>query len=349
MHTMFSDRNLSVNTHIPLRYCLGFVPIRTLQYKHKDAVIMGQMITRQIIEDFPGDPSLFIVHIRPETNLELKIRNNIEQVEREEEAKLQRIVQKLTPGEYLFEQDDPDKTIYILLEGELEIIMDGSLIATINEPGTFIGEMSIIRGMPRSASVRSRTDAKLYCIDGSNLLLLAQEHPVILSRLCKVLANKIATTSTELSVLKMMGNPEKTHVIYEPINEDSAFLDSVKKNKNKIIEYEKDEILFQEGETSFEIFILVTGEVKVTIGGETIARISSPGMIIGEMSSLRLMPRSATLTATGPSSFYKILGIRLLEACKEHPEFFIKLAQILSNRLNETSHEYAHFLKVYEE
>ena len=115
--------------------------------------------------------------------------------------------------------------------------------------------------------------------------------------------------------------------------------------KNKILHYEKDVDLFVEGEMSFDIYILIKGEVRVCIGGEGIVRISAPGNLIGEMSSLRVKPRSATVTTTMPCDFYRIDGLRLTETCQEDPSFLVKLAQILASRLVATSAEYAHLIK----
>ena len=324
---------------------MGFTPFRDQFENRREVVKMGEKITQQIIDQYKGDPSKFIVIIRPEVSLAEKIKFNIEYEEIKEEKKLERILKKVGAGEFLFVQGDTDKTIYILMEGEVEILVNGIQVAEIKEKGCFIGEMSIVRGEVRSASVKARTDCVFYSVDGSDLLTLAENHPVVLSKLCQSLANKVAHTSTELSVLKMFGNADKTRIIYKPIHDDSHFVENVGQYKNKIHKIDKGVNLFVEGEMSFDLFILVKGEVRVSIGGEAIVRISSPGIIIGEMASLRVMPRSATVTTVVASEFYRIQGLRLMDTCKEDPQLLIKLAQILANRLAITSVEFAHLVK----
>jgi CRP-like cAMP-binding protein len=311
---------------------------------------MGEIITQEIIDGYEGDPSKFLVMIRPEVKLAEKIKINIEREEAKEEKKIERILKKIEVGEILFEQGSKEKTIYLLMEGEVEVILNGSLIAELKDKGSFVGEMSIVTGNPRSASIKARTNCTFYCIDGSDLLALAQNSPVILSRLCQSLANKIAHTSSELSALKMFGNSSgKTRKIYKPIQDDTRFVENLGQYKGKVYEFVEGENLFVEGEMSFDMFILIEGEVRVSIGGEAIVRISSPGTLIGEMSSLRVKPRSATVTAVVPCKFYKIQGLRLMETCKEDPQFLIKLAQILANRLTQTSSEYAYLIKSSEQ
>jgi len=335
---------LSIQTHIPLKYCLGFVPFRD-QLDNKNIVVkMGEKITQEIIDQYKGDASSYIVAIRPEVNLAEKINLNIQMVELEEERKLERILKKVDVGEYLFQENDQDQMIYVLLEGEVEIIVGGRVIVELGEKGTFIGEMSSIVDRKRSASVRARTKCAFYCMDGSDMLDLAQYYPVVLSKICKSLANKIAHTSSELSMLKMFHNVSNTRVIGKPRMDNSQVVENVESYKSKTIKYDKGVDLFIEGEMSFDIYILVMGEVRVSIGGEAIVRISAPGTIIGEMSSLRVKPRSATVTTVEPCEFYKIQGLRLLESCKENPQFLIKLAQILANRLAQTNTEFVNLL-----
>lgn len=306
---------------------------------------MGEKITQEVINQYKGDASSFIVAVRPEVHLAEKIKINIQSAEIEEEKTLERILKKVGAGEYVFEENDQEKIIYILLEGEVEIIVGGRVIVELNEKGSFIGEMSSIIGRKRSASVRARTDCSFYCMDGSDMLVLAQYYPVVLSKICKSLANKIAHTSSELSMLKMFNNVGNTRKITKPRDDDSRIVENVDQYKNKTIKYEKGADLFVEGEMSYDMYILIKGEVRVSIGGEAIVRISSPGTIIGEMSSLRVKPRSATVTTVEPCEFYKIQGLRLLENCKENPQFLIKLAQILANRLAQTNSEFVNLLK----
>lgn len=306
---------------------------------------MGVKITQDTIDQFEGDASRFIVAIRPEVNLAEKIKYNTENEEIKEERKLDRISKRLYAGEFLFEQGEDDKIIYILMEGVVEVFFNGSLVAEIKEKGAFIGEMSIIMDRPRSATIKAQTDCLFYCIDGSDLLILAQNYPVVLARMCKSLANKVAQTSSELSLLKLSGVANKTRVINKPIHESSRFLQNIGQYKDKILTFEKNVKLFEEGEMTFDMYILVKGEVRVSIGGEAIVRISAPGTLLGEMSSLRVKPRSATVTTMMPSEFLRVQGLRLMETCQEDPQFLVKLAQILAGRLVETSAEYAHHIK----
>lgn len=90
------------------------------------------------------------------------------------EADLERLCQiveevKLPAGEELFAEGSPGDRAYIIKEGELEIVKssDGRellLEMRANKPGTMIGEMALLEGVPRMATVRAGTDAVLLAI-----------------------------------------------------------------------------------------------------------------------------------------------------------------------------------------
>ena len=69
----------------------------------------------------------------------------------------------LEAGEVLFEQGTMGDCIYVVSEGELEIVREladgGEELLKVAEPGDYFGEIGPLFHMPRSATVRARTDA----------------------------------------------------------------------------------------------------------------------------------------------------------------------------------------------
>jgi putative ABC transport system ATP-binding protein len=69
----------------------------------------------------------------------------------------------LTSGSVLFEQGSIGDLIYIVSEGELEIVRElaggGEELLKVAAPGDYFGEIGPLFSMPRSATVRARTDA----------------------------------------------------------------------------------------------------------------------------------------------------------------------------------------------
>ena len=70
---------------------------------------------------------------------------------------------RLTSGSVLFEQGSIGDLIYIVSEGELEVVRElaagGEELLKVARSGDYFGEIGPLFGMPRSATVRARTDA----------------------------------------------------------------------------------------------------------------------------------------------------------------------------------------------
>jgi CRP/FNR family transcriptional regulator, cyclic AMP receptor protein len=67
-------------------------------------------------------------------------------------------------------------------------------------------------------------------------------------------------------------------------------------------EVEAGEVLVREGERSAELYILERGALRVARGGVTIAVITTPGSLVGEIAVLVGGEHTATVTATIPSA-----------------------------------------------
>src|SRR6201991_4270266 len=77
---------------------------------------------------------------------------------------------RLTPGSVLFEQGSMGDLIYIVSEGELEIVRElaggGEELLRVATAGDYFGEIGTLFGLPRSATVRARTDTEVIGYTG---------------------------------------------------------------------------------------------------------------------------------------------------------------------------------------
>lgn len=81
-------------------------------------------------------------------------------------------------GIVIFEENDPGDSFYVILSGKVEVISQktGQYIATLHE-GEFFGEMSLLLGAPRTATVRTIQDSILFIIEQHDLKKLLEEQP----------------------------------------------------------------------------------------------------------------------------------------------------------------------------
>lgn len=77
-------------------------------------------------------------------------------------------VQRVTAGETLFREGDPAREMYVVLEGEIEVLKKSrrgrETRVAILGPNDAFGEMSIIDMQPRSATVRALGPSRLLRI-----------------------------------------------------------------------------------------------------------------------------------------------------------------------------------------
>ena len=72
-------------------------------------------------------------------------------------------VVNLDQGQVLFREGDVGNSLYLVDEGELEVIRGGVRVAILS-PGETVGEMAVVTGAPRSATIRALEPAKLFYI-----------------------------------------------------------------------------------------------------------------------------------------------------------------------------------------
>lgn len=96
----------------------------------------------------------------------------------------------LAPGEALFREGERGDEMFVLLEGELDV-MAGAKIVDSAQAGALLGEMALIDGSPRSASALARTPCKLAKINLRRFHFLVQQNPFFATHVMQVLANRL--------------------------------------------------------------------------------------------------------------------------------------------------------------
>jgi len=106
------------------------------------------------------------------------------------------------PGETVFREGDPGKGLFIVLDGEVEIIREtaqGDQRLATYAPGTAFGELALIDDLPRSATARASTPSRLLILYRSHFeTLVAGDKAtalVVMHNLLRTLAGYVRATS----------------------------------------------------------------------------------------------------------------------------------------------------------
>jgi CRP-like cAMP-binding protein len=100
----------------------------------------------------------------------------------------------LAAGEVLFNQGDAGDFMFVVIEGALDVIIDGEIVEK-SGVGTMLGEMAIIDDAPRSATVIATEACRLAKIDEKRFNFIVQNNPFFAKQVMKVLVERVRQTN----------------------------------------------------------------------------------------------------------------------------------------------------------
>jgi CRP/FNR family cyclic AMP-dependent transcriptional regulator len=107
---------------------------------------------------------------------------------------------ELGRGDVLISEGDAGGELYVLELGSLLVERDGIQIATIDEPGALIGEMSVLLGVDHSATVRAEMSSTVRVIDDAIPFL--ERNPLMALHVATLACERLDRTSALLVELR---------------------------------------------------------------------------------------------------------------------------------------------------
>jgi CRP-like cAMP-binding protein len=114
-----------------------------------------------------------------------------------ESEKLRALQVTYLPQEVVFFEDDTTSEMYILLSGKVEILKDGKRIAVVEEEGSYLGELSTLLGIPRSATVRTMSSCQFVVVDSDKVMDFLASSPALGLKLARMLADRLVKMNLE--------------------------------------------------------------------------------------------------------------------------------------------------------
>jgi len=87
------------------------------------------------------------------------------------------IARDAAAGDVLIREGDPGDLFYVIVEGTVEINRGGEHVSE-QGPGAYVGEIALLRDVPRTASVTAKTPLRLLALEREPFLLAVTGHPV---------------------------------------------------------------------------------------------------------------------------------------------------------------------------
>ncbi|XP_033121486.1 cAMP-dependent protein kinase regulatory subunit-like isoform X1 [Anneissia japonica] len=194
---------------------------------------------------------------------------------------------KHNAGEVVIQQGDEGDNFYVIDKGEVEVYVNGDMVTTISDGGSF-GELALIYGTPRAATVKAKTDLKLWGIDRDSYRRI------------------------------LMGSTIRKRGMYENLLSKISILDSLDQWERLTVadalvpvQFEDSQSVVTQGEPGDDFYIIVEGSAAVLqrrTDGEDFIEVSKLGTsdYFGEIALILDRPRAATVVARGPLKCVKL-------------------------------------------
>jgi CRP-like cAMP-binding protein/cytochrome P450 len=195
-------------------------------------------------------------------------------------------------GASIIREGDKAEEFFIVLEGQVEVVKDlhlpdeKQIVVAHLGPGEYFGEIGLLRGIKRTASVRAVTDVTVLVLDRQTFITIVSECDLVSAQIAdmvrrRVMATRLAETLPRLSALQV-----------------ARYLPNF-----KLIRYKPGEAIVRQGAPADMFYIITMGRAEVVShrpGGEdlVLAQLGA-GEWFGEIGLILGSPRNATVRASG--------------------------------------------------
>ncbi len=189
------------------------------------------------------------------------------------------------PGQAVVRQGEPGTSFFVVARGSVNVLReeeDGPRqLATLHD-GAVFGEMAVLRGEPRGATVVAERDCDLLEFD-QRALQAAAEQVETIGRALEAFARQ-----------RVLDNLLNTAPLFQPLE---------RKQRHDLMrrfvatEVAEGGLVVREGQPGQGLYLVATGRVAVETGGVRLAELG-PGDVFGEISLLYERPATADVRAT---------------------------------------------------
>jgi CRP-like cAMP-binding protein/Fe-S-cluster-containing hydrogenase component 2/thioredoxin reductase len=247
-------------------------------------------------------------------------------------------VEHYRAGEVIFERSDPGSSLFGIAHGSVVVEVDPRDRKKVVPIGTgsIFGEVGLISGRRRGATVRAAEDAIVVEVSRLAALKLMSQVPAAKRAITRI--------SIERQLLQMFGSGLTPDDLAEVI--ETAKVESVKAG----------EAIIEEGGEGYDIFVIRQGSMVVqkTIGGKPVFLSYLPaGSYVGEMALIDGGRRTATVRAAVKSEVIRLDGDAFRRLLAAKPDLLAKAEIDMAGRkainalIEEKKHEYGGVVDMY--
>lgn len=101
-------------------------------------------------------------------------------------------------GQYIVNEGDLGKELFMIVKGEVEVVVGGNVVAVMKE-GAGFGEMALIDSQPRSADIIARNDVLVLKMESDDFLEILKQRDEVALGVIRVLTGRIRELNAKLA------------------------------------------------------------------------------------------------------------------------------------------------------
>jgi predicted acylesterase/phospholipase RssA/CRP-like cAMP-binding protein len=237
----------------------------------------------------------------------------------------------LADGQVLVEQGDAADLVYFIESGRMtasKSTPQGDVVVGTIEAGHVIGEVTVVAGGLRTATLRALGEVEVLEIDRAEFEDWLNAHPEMADRVSDEARERVDRTNVATMVAELMGSTDQAMV--------QRVVDRVGWRR-----LEAGEVLFRQGDVADAAYFVVGGRVSVHIVGDGEERLVAElgrGEVVGELGLLDRAPRSGTVRAVRDTTLASFSTSTFEQLVATSPSMMLGVTRRILTRLRSPSH-----------
>jgi predicted acylesterase/phospholipase RssA/CRP-like cAMP-binding protein len=236
----------------------------------------------------------------------------------------------LADGDVLVEQGDAADKVYLVESGRMsasKATTQGDVVVGTVEAGHVIGEVTVVAGGLRTATLRASGPVEVLEIERADFEDWLNGHPEMADRVSDEARERVDRTNVATMIAELMGSTDQAIV--------QQVVDRVDWRR-----LEAGEVLFEQGDVADAAYFVVGGRVSVHVvddGEERLVAELGRGEVVGELGLLDRTPRSATVRAVRDTTLASFSAATFEELVALSPSMMLNVTRRILVRLRSPS------------
>lgn len=234
------------------------------------------------------------------------------------------VLHRIAQGDAVLREGESGNSFFVVASGRFSVTKrdergEPILLANLGE-GDFFGEMALLSGAPRAATVTAQAPAQVLEFKPEVLVTIARQHP------------QLAQSIRRFYRQRLLANALATSPVFRPFTTGDRKLIM---SRFVARETKAGDAIIREGEPSDGLYVVLEGSVDVTkrqMGKDVLVSQLREGDLFGEMSCLRKIPATASITVRRAGTLLRLPRKTFDELVVAYPQILELVSDLSSER-----------------